>query len=51
MNEWEYFQDEDNGWDFIFMTDKDTKIGEYMGFDKPAKPKNLSVKTDWITIR
>src|SRR5690606_36750926 len=51
MNEWEFFQDEKNGWDFIFMTDRATEVGEYIKDDKPAKPKRLNTKTDWITIR
>lgn len=51
MNEWEFFQDEKNGWDFIFMTDKETEVGEYIKDDMPAKPKRLNTKTDWITIR
>jgi len=29
MNSWEYFQDSENGWDFVFMTDEQTQIGEY----------------------
>lgn len=51
MNEWEFYQDEKNGWDFIFMTDKETEIGEYQDLDQPAAPKRLSTKSDWITIR
>lgn len=51
MNEWEFFQDEKNGWDFIFMTDRTTEVGEYIKDDMPAKPKRLNTKTDWITIR
>lgn len=51
MNEWEFFQDGKNGWDFIFMTDKETEIGEYKVFDEPAKPKRLNTQSDWITIR
>src|SRR5690606_28712182 len=51
MNEWEFFQDKKNGWDFIFMTDRTTEVGEYIKDDIPAKPKRLNTKTDWITIR
>lgn len=51
MNEWEFFQDKKNGWDFIFMTDKKTEIGEYQMFDKPSKPVRLDIRSDWITIR
>ena len=51
MNEWEFFQDEKNGWDFIFMTDKETEIGEYQDLYQPAVPKRLNTKSDWITIR
>lgn len=51
MNSWEFYQDEINGWDFIFMTDEKTQIGEYPKFEVPSKPKRLTTKTDWITIR
>lgn len=51
MNEWEIFQDGKNGWDFIFMTDKQTAIGEYGEFDRPVRPKRTDTKADWITIR
>lgn len=51
MNEWEFFQDKKNGWDFIFMTDRETEVGEYIKDDIPAKPKRLNTKMDWITIR
>lgn len=51
MNSWEYFKDETNGWDFIFATDEKTQIGEYAELEIPSKPKRLTTKTDWITIR
>jgi hypothetical protein len=51
MNSWEFFQDSKNGWDFIFMTDEQTEIGEYPELEVPSKPKRLTTKTDWITIR
>lgn len=51
MNSWEFFQDETNGWDFIFITDEKTEIGEYPELEVPSKPKRLMTKTDWITIR
>ncbi|MGZ0017510.1 hypothetical protein [Yeosuana sp. AK3] len=51
MNSWEYFQDTTNGWDFVFMTDEQTEIGEYPDLENPSKPKRLTKKTDWITIR
>ena len=51
MNSWEFFQDFKNGWDFIFMTDEQTEIGEYPELEVPSKPKRLTTKTDWITIR
>lgn len=51
MNSWEFYQDETNGWDFIFMTDEKTQIGEYPELEVPSKPKRLTTKTDWITIR
>ncbi len=51
MNSWEFYQDETIGWDFIFMTDEKTQIGEYPELEVPSKPKRLTTKTDWITIR
>ena len=51
MNSWEFFKDLKNGWDFIFMTDEKTEIGEYPELEVPSKPKRLTTKTDWITIR
>jgi len=51
MNSWEFYQDETNGWDFIFRTDEKTQIGEYPELEVPSKPKRLTTKTDWITIR
>lgn len=51
MNSWEFFQDLNNGWDFIFLTDEQTEIGEYPELEVPSKPKRLTTKTDWITIR
>jgi hypothetical protein len=51
MNSWEFYQDETNDWDFIFMTDEKTQIGEYPELEVPSKPKRLTKKTDWITIR
>lgn len=51
MNGWEFYQDQTNEWDFIFMTDEKTEIGEYPELEVPSKPKRLTTKTDWITIR
>lgn len=52
MNSWEFFQDVNNGWDFIFMTDEKTEVGEYPELGVlPSTPKRLTTKTDWITIR
>jgi hypothetical protein len=51
MNSWEFYQDETNGWDFVFMTDEKTQIGVYPELDVPSKPKRLMTKNDWITIR
>jgi hypothetical protein len=50
-NSWEFYEDETNGWDFIFMTDEKTQIGEYTELEVPSKPKRLTTKTDWITIK
>ena len=51
MNCWEFFQDKENSWDFVFMTDEETEIGEYPELEVPSKPKRLTTRTDWITIR
>ncbi|HEY0669532.1 MAG TPA: hypothetical protein VGD22_15220 [Sphingobacteriaceae bacterium] len=51
MNSGEFYQDEINGWDFVFITDEKTQIGEYAELEVPSKPKRLTTKTDWITIR
>lgn len=51
MNSWEYFQDTTNGWDFVFMTNEQTEIGEYPDLENLSKPKKLTTKTNWITIR
>jgi hypothetical protein len=51
MNGWEYFSDTANKWDFVFMTDEETQIGEYLELEVPSKPKRLNTKADWITIR
>jgi len=51
MNDFEFFQDETNRWDFIFKTSETTKIGEYPKSEFPSKPKRLTTKADWITIR
>lgn len=51
MNSWEFFQDRTNKWDFIFITDEKTEIGEYPKLEVSSKPKRLTTKTEWITIR
>jgi hypothetical protein len=51
MNSGEFFQDTINNWDFVFMTDEKTAIGDYPELEVPSKPKRLYKKTDWIAIR
>lgn len=51
MNSWEFFQDTVNEWAFVFMTDEKTEVGEYPDLETPSKPKRLTTKADWITIR
>lgn len=51
MNGWEHFKDTENDWDFIFITNEQTQIGEYSDLDNPSKPKRLTTKIDWIEIR
>ena len=51
MNNREFYQDKNNGWDFIFMTDEKTQIGEYPELEIPSKPKRLMTEANWISIR
>jgi hypothetical protein len=51
MNGWEIFEDTINRWQFVFMTDEKTQIGEYPELEVPSKPKRITTKTDWITIQ
>ncbi len=51
MTEWEFYQDLTNDWDFIFMTNQQTQIGEYPEIEVPSIPKQLTTKADWIIIR
>ena len=51
MMGWEHFQDRENGWGFVFKTNQKNRIGEYPDVDNPSKPKRLTTKTDWITMR
>lgn len=49
MNEWEVIQEDENKWDFVFMTDEKTAIGIYP--EAVSKPLRTSAQTDWILIR
>jgi len=51
MNGWEFFNDNENNWGFVFMTNEQTEIGEYPVIETPSKPKKMTTKTDWITIK
>ncbi len=51
MNSWEYATDTTNKWNFIFITDEKQQIGDYPELEVPSKPKRLSIKTSWITIK
>ncbi|WP_194775791.1 hypothetical protein [Pararhodonellum marinum] len=51
MNSWEFSQDKENGWDFVFMTNEASEIGEYTELEKPSTPIRLTTRTDWITKR
>lgn len=51
MMGWEFMHDEQNNFDFIFMTDQNNKIGEYPVLEAPATPKRKNIKADWITIK
>lgn len=51
MNNWEFFEDKKNGWDFIFMTDEKTEIGEYSELNVPSLPKKIMTRANWITIK
>jgi hypothetical protein len=51
MNDWEYFNDEEMNWTFVFMTNDKNQIGVYPDIDNPSKPKKLTAKSDWLTIK
>jgi len=53
----EFFTDRNNHWEFVFMTNPDTRIGKYNteldieGAVHTSAPKRLTAKVDWIAIR
>lgn len=49
-NGWESISDKENNWSFDFVTDEKNQIAEYPVPGKPAKPKRLTAKSDWIMI-
>jgi hypothetical protein len=51
MMSWEFMSDEENNWNFVFMTDENERIGEYQQIDASTKPERTETKMDWITIR
>jgi hypothetical protein len=51
MMGWEFMSDEENNWEFVFMTDENNRIGEYKEIEVPTKPKRTERKMDWITIK
>lgn len=51
MNSWEYASDTNNNWQFVFTTDEKQQVGEYPAVEVASKPKRLTVKANWITIK
>ena len=51
MMGWEFMHQESNNWDFVFMTEENKRIGEYNEIESPTKPKIITTKMDWITIK
>jgi hypothetical protein len=51
MMSWEFMHQENNNWDFIFMTEENNRIGEYKEIDVPSKPIKTEINMDWITIK
>jgi len=50
MNGWEYISDDENNYDFAFVSDEKNEIGEYPRAGEPSKPKRLTRVSDWIMI-
>jgi hypothetical protein len=50
MNGWEVIPDDENGWEFVFMTTEENQIGEYPELEAPSKPVRLTKSVDWVTI-
>jgi hypothetical protein len=50
MMSWEEIIDDVNGWENVFITSEEKRIGEYKDVDSPGLPKRFDVKSDWITI-
>jgi hypothetical protein len=51
MMEWEYMFDEENNWDFVFMTNENNTIGIYKELEVPTKPVKTETAMNWITIK
>ncbi|WP_269236830.1 hypothetical protein [Flavobacterium flavigenum] len=51
MMGWEFMSDKKNNWDFVFMTEENSRIGEYKEIEVPTKPKRTETKMDWITVK
>jgi len=51
MNGWEYFNDEEMDWTFVFITNGKNQIGVYPRTEKFSEPKKLATKSSWLTIK
>lgn len=50
MMSWETMHDDNNDFQFVFMTAPSEQIGAYKASEEEAVPERLKAKSDWITI-
>ncbi|TAF35482.1 MAG: hypothetical protein EAZ57_09610 [Cytophagales bacterium] len=50
MNEWEFMEDTENNWSFVFMTEKGKQISTHAGTGLALKPQNKDIKANWVAI-
>ena len=51
MNGWEFCTDKKRGWEFVFLSDAKTRIGEYLDPEAHSNPKRFTTKSNWMVIR
>lgn len=51
MMDWEFIQDKKSNLQFIFMTNENNQIGEYIELEIPVKPKRTNIEADWIEVK